>query len=52
MNDEDHLNIGKCKDLFDFGVSIFEFMIGKKEEFSKNIVEKYSESKEGSVHST
>lgn len=32
MTDEDMLQILKCKDLFDFGASIFDFMIGKTDE--------------------
>lgn len=33
ITEDDMLQISKCKDIFDFGVSIFDLMIGKKEEF-------------------
>ena len=38
LMDSERLQIAKCRDLFDFGVSIFEFMIGKKTETEKAIM--------------
>lgn len=32
------LQIAKCKDIFDFGVSIFDLMIGKKDEHFNHVV--------------
>ena len=33
ISESNMLQIAKCKDLFDFGSSIFDFMIGKKSEY-------------------
>ena len=35
ITEADMLQMAKCKDLLDFGVSLFELMIGKKEEFTE-----------------
>jgi len=32
MSQDDMMQMAKCKDLFDFGVAIFDLMIGKKQE--------------------
>jgi hypothetical protein len=38
MTEKDMLQFAKCKDLFDFGVAIFDLMIGKRNEFSSHFV--------------